>query len=56
MAIINCPECDSPVNVDQSTIYGEIIPCGDCGVDLEVTDTAPYQLAMAPEEDEDWGE
>jgi alpha-aminoadipate carrier protein LysW len=32
------------------------VQCPDCGVDLEVTSLDPLELALAPEEEEDWGE
>jgi alpha-aminoadipate carrier protein LysW len=35
---------------------GEIVPCPDCGADLEVLSTEPLTLGLAPEEGEDWGE
>jgi alpha-aminoadipate carrier protein LysW len=50
-----CPECDAEVEV-QGVEVGEIVPCGDCGADLEVVATDPVTLALAPEEGEDWGE
>ena len=30
--------------------------CADCGAELEVKETAPVALALAPEAEEDWGE
>jgi alpha-aminoadipate carrier protein LysW len=35
---------------------GEIVPCGDCGAELEVVERDPPELRLAPEEEEDWGE
>jgi alpha-aminoadipate carrier protein LysW len=35
---------------------GEIVPCAYCGVDLEVISLDPLEVALAPEEKEDWGE
>jgi alpha-aminoadipate carrier protein LysW len=35
---------------------GEIVPCPDCGAELEVVSVAPVTLALAPEVQEDWGE
>ena len=35
---------------------GEIIQCPECGVELEVVNEDPLELALAPEEEEDWGE
>ena len=35
---------------------GEIVPCPECGAELEVVEQDPVQLRLAPEEEEDWGE
>ena len=51
-----CPECEGALTLGADVIAGEIVVCGDCGVDLEVLSTAPLTLAPAPQEAEDWGE
>lgn len=51
-----CPECEAAVPLDSGTVVGEVVPCPDCGADLEVTSLQPPVLAMAPPEEEDWGE
>ena len=51
-----CPECEGPLTLDTDTIEGEIIPCGDCGAELEVLSVRPVELAVAPLVEEDWGE
>ncbi len=52
----NCPECDGSITMDD-VIKGEIVVCPDCGVELEVLEIQPsFELAMAPQEAEDWGE
>jgi alpha-aminoadipate carrier protein LysW len=53
--VANCPECDGTLNLD-NVVVGEIIVCPDCGVDLEVTSLDPAEVALAPMEQEDWGE
>ena len=50
-----CPECFADVTLT-SVMQNEITQCPDCGADLEVTSIAPLTLALAPEEEEDWGE
>ena len=35
---------------------GEIVSCPDCGAELEVKETRPLALALAPAAEEDWGE
>lgn len=52
---VNCPECDATLTLED-VIEGEIVVCPDCGVDLEVTSLAPLSVALAPMEQEDWGE
>ena len=51
-----CPECGAEVTLDADATQGEIVSCGDCGVDLEIINTKPLELELAPEEEEDWGE
>lgn len=50
-----CPECDGPVNVDDTVRASEVIECPECRSELEVVTTAPVLLALAPEVEEDWG-
>ena len=51
-----CPECAARVPV-QDVLQGEILPCPECGADLEVVAVLPEpKLALAPQEEEDWGE
>jgi alpha-aminoadipate carrier protein LysW len=50
-----CPECLADVSL-ANVMQNEITQCPDCGADLEVTSIAPITLALAPEEEEDWGE
>ncbi|MDP9381902.1 MAG: lysine biosynthesis protein LysW [Chloroflexota bacterium] len=50
-----CPECEGSVAV-ADVERGEIVQCPDCGAELEVTNTDPVTLQLAPEEEEDWGE
>jgi alpha-aminoadipate carrier protein LysW len=50
-----CVDCGFDIALVRP-VQGEIVSCPDCGVELEVTRLAPIQLALAPEEAEDWGE
>ncbi len=50
-----CPECGGDLGLD-SVEAGEIVQCPDCGVELEVIETDPLTLDLAPAEEEDWGE
>ncbi len=50
-----CPECFAEIEL-VDVMENEITQCPDCGADLEVVSIDPLQLALAPEEEEDWGE
>ncbi|MFO0832743.1 MAG: hypothetical protein U0637_12990 [Phycisphaerales bacterium] len=51
-----CPECAGGVLFARPPLSGEVVRCGDCGVELEVTSATPLTLALAPRVEEDWGE
>ncbi len=53
--VIACPECAGDIEASPA-FTGEIIDCGDCGVELEVTNLSPVTVEVAPEVEEDWGE
>ena len=50
-----CPECAGSIDL-KNLVVGEIVVCPDCGVDLEVTSLNHAEVALAPMEEEDWGE
>ena len=52
---VSCPECGAELDLTE-VVQGEIVVCPDCGVDLEVTSLQPPAVALAPMEEEDWGE
>ncbi|MBN1800196.1 MAG: lysine biosynthesis protein LysW [Candidatus Lokiarchaeota archaeon] len=58
MVKCECPSCFFEFELDDGTIEGEVIPCPDCVVDLEIVkiegDVATAQVAEMSEED--WGE
>lgn len=54
--VAECPECAAQIQLDDDVIEGEIIECPECGVELEIVTLEPLELALAPEEEEDWGE
>lgn len=54
--ISSCPECAAEITMEPGTEQGEILVCPDCGADLEVIGLSPFTLALAPMEEEDWGE
>lgn len=53
---LTCPECAATIEIAPDVEVGEIIVCPDCGVDLEITSLDPPAVALAPIEQEDWGE
>ena len=50
-----CPECFAEVTLN-GVMQNEITQCPDCGAELEIQSLDPLTLALAPQEEEDWGE
>jgi len=53
---VECPECGCMIELEDDVMVNEIVECPDCAVELEVVSTDPLEVAVAPEEEEDWGE
>lgn len=53
---IECVECGANLSLPNNVMQGEILPCSDCGVELEVLSLNPLTVDLAPMEMEDWGE
>lgn len=51
-----CPECGASVALPANAMQNELIPCSDCGTELEIISLNPVELDRAPETQEDWGE
>jgi len=51
-----CPVCDAQVDLPPDVAASEVVRCGDCGSDLEVSSLDPPHLVEAPAEEEDWGQ
>ena len=51
-----CPDCAAAVSLADDVMAGEIVPCPECGRELETVAGEPWTLIPAPEEEEDWGE
>jgi alpha-aminoadipate carrier protein LysW len=50
----NCPECDALLEVDEDEVEeGDVISCGECGLDLEVVHQSPLEVERLDEEEED---
>jgi alpha-aminoadipate carrier protein LysW len=56
MTTVSCPECAATLDLEADAEVGEILVCPECGVDLELTGLDPATVALAPMEQEDWGE
>lgn len=50
-----CPECLADITLTE-VMQHEITQCPGCGAELEVAGLSPLTLALAPQEEEDWGE
>lgn len=50
-----CTECGADLELN-GVVVGEIVQCADCSAELEVLGLEPVELALAPNEEEDWGE
>ena len=49
-----CPDCEAFLDLEADEVNeGEIIPCPECGVDLEVVNINPIELDLADDEDLD---
>ena len=48
-----CPECDSPIDVDEYDVdIGDEMTCTECGSLLRVAMDSPVELELADEDDE----
>lgn len=46
-----CPECGATVEAPKDVEVGEILSCDNCGAELDVVSSAPFEL-MVFDEDE----
>jgi alpha-aminoadipate carrier protein LysW len=48
-----CPVCEGTFYVDEEEVEeGDLISCEECGAELEVVSTDPFELEMVEDEDE----
>jgi alpha-aminoadipate/glutamate carrier protein LysW len=48
-----CPECDSPIDVDEYDVdIGDELTCSECGSLLRVSSDSPVEFEIADDEDE----
>ena len=49
-----CPECDSPIDVDEFDVdIGDELTCSECGSFLRVASDSPLEFELADEDDEE---
>jgi len=49
-----CPECDSPIDVDEYDVdIGDELTCSECGSLLRVSSDSPLEFELADDEDLD---
>jgi alpha-aminoadipate carrier protein LysW len=56
MSTGTCPECAASVEIPAGAMQNELLPCPECGTELEIVSLNPLVLERAPEVEEDWGE
>jgi alpha-aminoadipate carrier protein LysW len=56
MNLPECPECGASISIPANAMQHELLPCPDCGTELEIISLNPVTLDRAPEVQEDWGE
>ena len=50
----NCPECDSPIDVDEMDVeVGDELSCSECGALLRVFSDSPLELELADGDEDD---
>lgn len=49
-----CPECDADIDVSEFDVdEGDVVSCAECGANLVVVSLQPFELDVAPDEDDD---
>jgi len=52
--MVNCPNCDAVIDVDEDELdEGDTLTCDECGADLSVTGLDPLELETEEDEDEE---
>ena len=51
---VNCPECDSEIDIDEMDVdIGDELSCAECGALVRVASDSPLELELADDDDED---
>jgi len=53
---MKCTECGAALSMPEDVMYGEVIDCAACGVELVVENVENLTLKKVECSDEDWGE
>ena len=49
-----CPECDAEVEVNEDDVdLGDEVSCNECGQTLVISNTDPFELDFAPDDEDD---
>ncbi|MBN1156500.1 lysine biosynthesis protein LysW [Candidatus Woesearchaeota archaeon] len=54
--MVECEMCGFEITVEKNAAVGELVACGQCGQEFEITGVNPLKLSKAPETEEDFGE
>ncbi len=51
---VNCPECDSEIDLDEMDVdIDDELSCSECGALIRVVNDSPVELELADDDDED---
>ena len=45
-----CPDCQSEIKLSENLMVGDILECGECGTEVEVTSLSPLKYRELIEE------
>ena len=54
MVTATCVECDEEIEINDRPRRGLRVVCPECGAQLEIVNTAPVELDLPFDEDDDW--
>ncbi len=55
MAKTYCPDCDAVISMENPR-EGAMITCRECGAELEIISTSPFEVDYPLDFDEDWSD
>jgi alpha-aminoadipate carrier protein LysW len=45
-----CPDCQSEIKLSENLMVGDILECGECGTEVEITSLNPFKYRELIEE------